>query len=146
VFLVAGIALVVVSNALDLTVASGIINGLIFYANIVKANEATFFPKQSFLSVFVAWLNIDLGIEICFYNGLDGYVKTWLQFAFPTFVWVIVLAIIILSRYSITIAKLSGNSSVPVLATLFILSYAKLQHTIITACRLRIESPHSVAL
>ena len=132
-FLVAGIALVVILNALDFTVASGIINGLIFYANIVKANEATFFPKQSFLSVFVAWLNIDLGIETCFYNGLDGYVKTWLQFAFPTFVWVIVLAIIILSRYSITIAKLSGNSSVPVLATLFILSYAKLQQTVITA-------------
>ena len=99
----------------------------------MKANDATFFPKQSFLSVFVAWLNIDLGIETCFYNGLDGYVKTWLQFAFPTFVWVIVVAIIILSRYSITIAKLSGNSSVPVLATLFILSYAKLQRTIITA-------------
>ena len=133
VFLVAGIVLVVILNALDLTVASGIINGLIFYANIVKANDATFFPKQSFLSVFVAWLNIDLGIETCFYNGLDGYVKTWLQFAFPTFVWLIVLAIIILSRYSITIAKLSGNSSVPVLATLFILSYAKLQRTIITA-------------
>ena len=133
VFFVAGIVLVVILNALDLTVASGIINGLIFYANIVKANDATFFPKQSFLSVFVAWLNIDLGIETCFYNGLDGYVKTWLQFAFPTFVWVIVVAIIILSRYSITIAKLSGNSSVPVLATLFILSYAKLQRTIITA-------------
>ena len=133
VFFVAGIVLVVILNALDLTVASGIINGLIFYANIVKANDATFFLKQSFLSVFVAWLNIDLGIETCFYNGLDGYIKTWLQFAFPTFVWVIVVAIIILSRYSITIAKLSGNSSVPVLATLFILSYAKLQHTIITA-------------
>ena len=115
VFFVAGIVLVVILNALDLTVASGIINGLIFYANIVKANDAIFFPKQSFLSVFVAWLNIDLGIETCFYNGLDGYVKTWLQFAFPTFVWVIVVAIIILSRYSITIAKLSGNSSVPVL-------------------------------
>ena len=132
VFVVAGIVLVVILNALDLTVASGIINGLVFYANIVKANDATFFPKQSFLSVFVAWLNIDLGIETCFYNGLDGYVKTWLQFAFPTFVWVIVLAIIILSRYSITIAKWSGNSSVPVLATLFILSYAKLQRTIIS--------------
>ena len=79
----AGIALVVLLIVLNLTVSVGTINGLIFYANIVRANHATFFPlntTNSFLSWFLAWINLDLGIETCFYNGLDAYVKTWLQF------------------------------------------------------------------
>ena len=34
---------------------------------------------------------IDVGIETClFYNGLDAYVKTWLQFVFPLYtVWLL---------------------------------------------------------
>ena len=61
--------------ALNITVAVGLINGFIFYANIVSANSAVFFPSSepSFPSVFVAWLNLDLGIDVCFMNGLDTY-------------------------------------------------------------------------
>ena len=84
----AGIALVVLLIVLNFTVSVGTINGLIFYANIVRANHATFFPPNttnSFLSWFIAWINLDLGIETCFYNGLHAYVKTWLQFVFPLY-------------------------------------------------------------
>ena len=120
----------------------GTINGLIFYANIVWVNNAIFFksPKifglkvfQQVLVVFMAWLNLDLGIETCFYHGMDAYIQTWLQFAFPFYIWMIVGAIIYLSRRYITIVKLVGSSAVSVLATLFLLSYAKLQRTVITA-------------
>ena len=82
----AGVALVVCLMVLNLTVSMGTINGLIFYANIVRANNAIFFLGQranTFLSWFIAWLNLDLGIETCFYDGLTAYDKTWLQFAFP---------------------------------------------------------------
>ena len=131
----AGIALVVLLIALNLTVSVGTVNGLIFYANIVRANHATFFPPNttnSFLSWFIAWINLDLGIETCFYNGLDAYVKTWLQFAFPLYIWLIVVLIIVFSHYFDKIARLSGSNAVPVLATLFLLSYAKLLRIIIT--------------
>ena len=131
----AGIALVVLLIVLNLTVSVGTINGLIFYANIVRANHATFFPPNttnSFLSWFIAWINLDLGIETCFYNGLDAYVKTWLQFVFPLYIWLIVVVIIVFSHYFDKIAKLSGSNAVQVLATLFLLSYAKLLQIIIT--------------
>ena len=131
----AGIALVVLLIALNLSVSVGTINGLIFYANIVRANHATFFPPNttnSFLSWFIAWINLDLGIETCFYNGLDAYVKTWLQFAFPLYIWFLVITIIVLSHYYTLAARLSGRNAVPVLATLFLLSYAKLLRIIIT--------------
>ena len=134
-FALAGIALVVALIFLNITVSEGNINGLVFYANIVRANQATFFPtntSNSFLSWFIAWINLDLGIETCFYNGLDAYVKTWLQFIFPLYIWVLVIVIIVSSYYSTTAAKLSGRNAVQVLATLFLLSYAKLLRVIIT--------------
>ena len=120
---------------LNLTVSVGTINGLIFYANIIRANQAIFFPhdaSKSFLSVFIAWLNLDLGIETCFYNGLDAYAKTWFQFLFPLYIWFLVIAIIVSSHYSTRASRLSGNNAVQVLATLFLLSYAKLLRIIIT--------------
>ena len=136
VFIVLGIGLVVFLMLFNLTVSVGTISGLIFYANIVRANQAIFFPQgtnNEFLSIFIAWLNLDLGIETCFYSGLDAYAKTWLQFLFPAYIWIIVVLIIISSHYSTTAAKLSGRNAVQVLATLFLLSYAKLLRITITA-------------
>ena len=136
VFIIAGIVLVVFLMLLNLTVSVGTINGLIFYANIVRANQAIFFlpgTNNEFLSIFIAWLNLDLGIETCFYSGLDAYAKTWLQFLFPVYIWVIVVVIIVSSHYSTTAAKLSGRNAIQVLATLFLLSYAKLLCITITA-------------
>ena len=75
---IAGILLVTVLLALNMTVSVGLINGFIFYANIVSAGSAIFFPSSepSFPSVFVAWLNLDIGIDVCFIDGLDAYTKT----------------------------------------------------------------------
>ena len=137
IFILAGFALVFFIKILNLTVSQGTINGLIFYANIVAANRSILFPAHygkllSFLSVFISWLNLDLGFETCFIKGLDGYWKTWLQFVFPFYVWLIAAAIILVSHYSTRATKIFGDKSVSVLATLLILSYAKLLRSIIT--------------
>ena len=134
-FAFAGVVLVLFLFALKLTVAVGTINGLIFYANVVQVNAATFLPPGggNILTVFIAWLNLDLGIETCFYNGMDTYAKTWLQFVFPLYVWILVGIIIIVSHYSQRIANLLGNNPIAVLATLFLLSYAKILRTTATA-------------
>ena len=131
----AGVSLVFATILLNLTVSIGTINGLIFYANIVRAIQTTYFPTEtlnSFLSWFIAWINLDLGIDACFYNGLDAYTKTWLQFVFPLYIWALVIIIIVSSHYSTTAAKLSGRNAVQVLATLFLLSYSKMLRITIT--------------
>ena len=78
-------------------VSMGTINGLLFYVNIVKLNKTVFFPDGNVpvLTQFVAWLNLDLGIETCFFDGLDNYWKTWLQFVFPLYIWLLIGGIII---------------------------------------------------
>ena len=134
-FALAGFALVFFIRILNLTVSQGTINGLIFYANIVGNIRAILFPAQygkflTFLSVFISWLNLDLGIETCFIKGLNGYWKTWLQFVFPFYVWAIAGAIIIASHYSSRATKIFGNNPLSVLATLFFVSYGKLLQTI----------------
>ena len=129
-----GVVLVCLLLVCKLTVATGTLSGLVFYANIVGANCIIFLPVEStnpFLSVFIAWLNLDFGIETCFYNGLDVYSKTWLQFVFPVYIWLLVGLMILVSHYSRRFAKLLGSNPVSVLATLILLSYTKILHTLI---------------
>ena len=57
---------------------------------------------------------------------------------FPVYIWVIVGFLVYISQRSVTMTKLLGSSPVPVLATLFLLSYAKLLRTIIAALTLTV--------
>ena len=134
-FAVAGIALVIFVMVLNLTVSVGTINGLIFYANIVKIYEPIFFPKGSvhFLSQFISWINLDLGIKSCFYHSMDSCSKMWLQFVFPAYVWLILILIIIPLRYSCKAVRVVGIQAIPVLTTMILLSYTKLIHTVFHA-------------
>ena len=63
-FAAAGFLLVLFISILNLTVTQGMINGLIFYANIVWTYQSILFPNQipSILIVFKTF-NLDFGIE-----------------------------------------------------------------------------------
>ena len=136
-FIGAGFLLVLFIGALNLTVSQGMINGLIFYANIVWTYHPILFPQEqsmngslALLKIFIAWINLDFGIETCFVIGLNAFWKIWLQFIFSFYIWSIAGLIIISCRYSTTLTKFLGNRAVPVLDTLFLLSYMKLLRTI----------------
>ena len=135
VFALAGTVLVAVLMFLNLSVSVGTINGLLFYANMVKLNEAFFFPKGSVpvVSQFISWLNLDLGIEMCLFDGLDGYWNTWLQFAFPAYLFLLMGGTILGCRYSVWLCRLCGSHAVPALATLFLMSYTKILLTVTNA-------------
>ena len=130
-FAVIGIVLVICLMTLDLTVSVGTINAVILYANIVRAKDSTFFPGPAanmFTNWFVAWLNLDVGIECCYFNGLDAPSKTWLQFVFPLYIWILVL-------FQVTILlqcrRFMQKNILQVLATLFLMSYSKLLRVMI---------------
>ena len=79
-FIFAGFALVLVLMYCNFTVADGtLMNGLIFYVNIIRIHHTILFPSGhiNIVTVIIAWLNLDLGIELCFYNGFDTYTRTW---------------------------------------------------------------------
>ena len=131
----AGIALVMVILLLHLTVDVGTLNGLIFYANIVHSNREAYFQHTreitNFYAIFISWLNLDFGIETCFYNGMDIYAYSWLQFLFPFYLWFLIGAIIFICHYSQGISKSLGRNPVAALGTILFLSYGKILNAII---------------
>ena len=104
------------------------INGIIFYANIVWIYQSIFFPQDMkmnallvFLRIFIAWNNLDFGIEACFVDGLTAFGKTWLQFVFPLYIWAVAGLIVIATRRSTRLTNLLGSRAVPVLVIRFAL-------------------------
>ena len=132
---VVGIALVSLVMALNLNVAIGTLNGLIFYANVLGANGGAIISSSTKVpSVFISWLNLEVGFDICFFEGMDTYWKTWLQLAFPSYVIFLVIIIIIVSNHSIKFSQLLAKKNpVATLATLILLSYTMFLRTTFAA-------------
>ena len=133
--LFAGMSLVVILYLLNLTVTNGTITGVIFYANIISINDSIFLVNDNIfapLRVFISFVNLDLGIETCFYNGMDSYAKMLIQLFFPLYLIIISIFIIIASRYSMRMSQWTSTRSLPVLATLFLLSYTSVVRTVLT--------------
>ena len=133
IFGLAGVILVMFLTALNLSVTEGTINGLIFYANILHLNQMTFFPNGdvTFLTVFISWINLDFGFDMCFYSGMTTFSKTWFQFLFPLYILIIVALIVVFSQYSSKLARITGaKNRVKVMSTLFLLSYLKILRTV----------------
>ena len=129
---ISGIVLVIIMFVLNLTVSEGTINPFILYFNILNIHNIPLFTSHSLvkpLHVLISFANLNLGIETCFYNGMDDYTKAWLQFSFPIYLIMIIASIIIASRYSIVLQRLTLHKKVPVLATILLLSYTKLLQT-----------------
>ena len=150
---IAGIVLVIFILALNLTVAVGSLNGILFYANIVAINIETYFSPSTapnFVTVFISWLNLDIGFDICFIKSensntvvdLDELYKVLLQLAFPLYVIFLVIIMIVASERSSKFAKIIGKGNpVAVLATMILLSLAKFINAIIVSFSLTYYKP-----
>ena len=127
-----GILLVMMLFILDLTVINGTMNTFIFYFNIVSINISVFISRYNnpFSFITLSLFNLDLGFKTCFYDGMDDYAKTWLQLAFPVYLIVIALSLIMGSRHSRIVQRITARRGLSVLATLFLLSYTKVLLTV----------------
>ena len=135
-FIIAGVLLVISLLIFNVTVAVGTINSIVFFANILNVNQSEYFrqPNLAFVPVFISWLNLDIGFDTCFIDGMDTYMKTWLQLAFPLYIIMLVFLIIWISSCSIRFSKLIGKKNpVATLATLILLSYTKLLQVMIAS-------------
>ena len=137
-FAVVGVILILVIAILNLTVTQGMINSLIVHANIIWAYQNILFPTgfgKAFVAhkTFIALLNLDFGIETCFFRGMNAYSKAWLQFVFPFYTAGLFLLGL---RYSSKLSTLFESRSISTLAMLLFLSYSKLLRAIIACLQL----------
>ena len=117
---------------LNLSVAVGTLNGLIFYVNIDSSKSMLFTSSTKAFSVITSMLNLEIGLDICFFKGMNTYWKTWIQLAFPMYDISLVIMIPIVSWHSIWFSmKIVKKSQVATLAILVLLSFTNLLRTII---------------
>jgi len=131
VFALVGFLLVLMLLFSRATIKDGNINGFILYVNILSINSYNIFASDIIISTQFSYIlnsltNLDLGFELCFYNGMTEYGKAWLQLAFPVYLLGLAVLIIQASKYINRIQNLTKNKAVPVLATLFLLLYSKI--------------------
>ena len=126
-FAIAGLLLVVALFVFNLTIVDGDIYGYIVMISTLSTHSSNIFPSTKDAPwVLVALSNLDLGIEVCFYDGMTAYAATWLRFMFPIYVLLIVVAMAFASRYFQIIEKITRKRAIPVIATLYLLSYGKI--------------------
>ena len=145
-FAVLGALLVASLFFLNLTVTQGTLYGLIFYANIIQVNTSIFFSQSTLrpLQVIVSLVNLDLGIPMCFYDGMDDADKAGLQFVFPAYLLILTMTVIVLCHYCLQrspttstrscvyrVFNIVGQRAVGVLSTLIYLSYSKALKSVI---------------
>ena len=84
-----------VINPSSKPITQGLINSLIFYANVIQTYKGILYSTtnvsyyQLVLHVFIAWFNLDFGIKTCIGMNLNMFWKTWMQFLFPLYIWAI---------------------------------------------------------
>ena len=126
VFAVAGLLLVFILFFFNITVTDGKLYGFISFINIVNIYSSWIFPTYGTTYAIVSLLNLELGIELCFYDGMTRYAATWLRFVFPAYLLLILFGLATASRYSTRIEMLTRRKIIPVSATLYLLALNKL--------------------
>lgn len=126
-----GILLVVMISLLNFTITDGYINGMIFYCNIASLYLNLPLPMPL---VFVSLVNLYIGIEACFYDGMTELHLALLSLIFPLYLGAILLVITTVSKYCHNkhFAKLLNKMSIThVFATLLLFSYTSIIQTCI---------------
>ena len=71
----------------------------------IIALQSNKLPFIQFLEIFLSSINLNLGFPLCFYDGMNEFLKTVLSLVFPIYLLAIVVAVIFLSHYSVWVSN-----------------------------------------
>ena len=130
VFAVVGLLLLLFILLCNFTILQGTTHGVIIYSSIMNLGMDLFAsgPPNGWI-VLLALMNLDLGLHLCLYSGLDEFAKAVLQFVFPAYLLIILAVTTVFAHkygYKIHRVSIVAKRIVPVLATLVIITYTKL--------------------
>ena len=101
VFMALGVMLTIIIYFFDITISEGLLNGAIFFSNLVVLNAYFLFPSNyggSNFILLISFLTLNLGIETCLYNGMGSLDRVWWQLSFPLYLVVLMVIIVLLAR------------------------------------------------
>ena len=134
-----GLLFVYLLYALRLTLTTGTLNGIIFFAQAANCglldllntvqyyfdNPALNYTSR-FCTIFLYLINLRLDFSLCLFNGMNEIYKKGLLLFPPFFFLVVVLLVIIISHLSLRFSNKLSHFSVQVLVTIVHLSFSSL--------------------
>ena len=140
----AGPLLIYMLYALNLTLTTGKLNGIIFYSQMLNNTNILLHYHNAANHGFVKFmfscsrgilvlinLSISFNVPLCFYNGMTDLWKSGLGLLFPVYLLSIVIGLIVISRYSVRLSNRIANSSIQILVTVVHLSFSTLLTSLI---------------
>ena len=133
-YAVAGPIVIFLMYSLRLTLANGVINGIIFYVQTTNVNVLPIIDHldihnlwtSRLVYLFLSSLNLNLGFPMCFYDGMNETWMSGLYLVFPIYLLSIVVVIILLSHNSMWLSNKTSRFSVQVLITIVHISFFNL--------------------
>ena len=134
IFLLAiGIVAIIVIQYLNITITGGFIDGAIFYSNIVTLYGYSLVPGDTYNEAIalISFPSLNLGFEICLYNGMSILGKVLWQLSFPVYLFILMFIITLLARTKyLKLNQSVGSGTIRTFATLLILCYV----SVLAAC------------
>lgn len=137
-YMASGILTVLGIFTLHISIVHGYLNGPILYANIVSTFGTILFPPNrprytNAAFILITFLNLDIGFETCFYDGMTQKHYTSLRLAYPFYLLLIIGCIILFVKLCPRSRILQSESFRPVraIATVTFLSFNILLQTVI---------------
>ena len=121
---IAGIIIIFGISFLGITITEGYLNGFLFYCNCLNYLFVYLSPNYPLDHIFtpVAWVNLAIGIESCFYNGMTTLGRIGLRFVFPFYLFFLMALIVLMARKFKYFARLHFSAS-KTFATLILVCY-----------------------
>ncbi len=127
-----GVGLISILVSLRLSISNGYLNGIMFYANVITLFNPVLSAQSPILRsllILFSWLNLNIGIEFCFYRNMTALQQSVLAFVFPVYLYVLMGLIILVSRCSQKFShwfNKDGYSATKLFATLFVMTYTSI--------------------
>jgi predicted outer membrane repeat protein len=133
VFLILGLLLVLIITFLNITIADGYINGVIFFCDIISVYKAFFTRSIShtgyhLMFIPASFINLDVGFELCFYDGMTTLIRSAFYLFFPFYLFFLMIVITLIAKFSVKLSNIT-NSVPRSFATIFLLCFTNLGQT-----------------
>lgn len=127
-FILAGFIVMSVLGRIGMTVSHGFLNSIAFYSNIIVPYQPYLIAQYSntgasiLIFIFSA-VNLSVGFPICFFDGMTALARTYLNFAFPVYLWILMGLYTYLARFERFRQKWLRENGASVFASVMLLSY-----------------------
>ena len=124
-FAAAGIGIIAIISLLHITVAEGYLTGVVFYSGVVVTYaQVQGAARQALIPLY--FLNLNIGFETCFYDGMTPLARAGLGLVFPAYLFILMVLFIFLASRSLRLSEYLAKSNFTpskLVATLIVLSY-----------------------